>query len=50
MDARKAKAKKRKKVIKMKSNIIALSQKDLHKLGQNLGGVCLGYNCYLYIN
>lgn len=34
----------------MKSNIIALSQKDLHKLGQNLGGVCLGYNCYLYEN
>ena len=38
----------RKKVNKMKSNIIALTQKDLHKLGQNLGGVCLGYNCYLY--
>lgn len=34
----------------MKDNIIALSQKDLHKLGQNLGGVCLGYNCYLYEN
>nr|DAI31760.1 MAG TPA: hypothetical protein [Caudoviricetes sp.] len=34
----------------MKSNIIALTQKDLHKLGQNLGGVCLGYNCYLYEN
>lgn len=32
----------------MKNNIIALSQKDLHKLGVNLGGVCLGYNCYLY--
>lgn len=40
----------RKKMIKMKSNIIALSQKDLHKLGQNLGGVCLEYNCYLYEN
>lgn len=34
----------------MKSNIIALTQKDLHKLGQNLGGVRLGYNCYLYEN
>lgn len=34
----------------MKSNIIALSQKDLHKLGVNLGGVYLGYNCYLYEN
>ena len=34
----------------MKTNIIALTQKDLHKLGQNLGGVCLGYNCYLYEN
>lgn len=33
----------------MKS-IIALTQKDLHKLGENLGGVCLGYNCYLYEN
>lgn len=34
----------------MKTNIIALSQKDLHKLGVNLGGICLGYNCYLYEN
>lgn len=34
----------------MNTNIIALSQKDLHKLGVNLGGVCLGYNCYLYEN
>lgn len=32
----------------MKTNTIALTQKDLHKLGVNLGGVCLGYNCYLY--
>lgn len=31
--------KKRKKVNKMKTNIIALTQKDLHKLGENLGGV-----------
>lgn len=29
---------------------IAMSQKDLHKLGTNLNGVCLGYNCYLYEN
>lgn len=34
----------------MKTNIIALTQKDLNKLGKNLGGVCLGYNCYLYEN
>lgn len=34
----------------METNIIALTQKDLHKLGQNLGGVCLGHNCYLYEN
>lgn len=34
----------------MKTNIIALSQKDLHKLGVNLDGVCLGNNCYLYEN
>lgn len=34
----------------MKTNIIALSQKDLHKLGKNLGGVCLAYNCYIYEN
>lgn len=34
----------------MKTNIIALSQKDLHKLGQNLEAVRLGYNCYLYEN
>lgn len=40
----------RKKVNKMKSNIIALTQKDLHKLGENLGGECLGYNCYVYEN
>lgn len=25
-------------------------ENDLHKLGKNLGGVCLGYNCYLYEN
>lgn len=40
----------RKKLNKMNTNIIALSQKDLHKLVVNLGGVCLGYNCYLYEN
>lgn len=34
----------------MKTNIIALTQKDLHKLGQNLDAVRLGYNCYLYEN
>ena len=34
----------------MKTNIIALSQRDLHKLGQNLDAVRLGYNCYLYEN
>ena len=34
----------------MKTNIIALSQKDLHKLGLNLGAVRLGYNCCLYEN
>lgn len=34
----------------MKTNIIALTQKDLHKLAQNLNGVCLGHNCYLYEN
>ena len=34
----------------MKDNIIALSQKDLHKLCVNLGGVRLGYNCYVYEN
>lgn len=34
----------------MKTNIIALTQKDLHKLGQNLGAVRLGYNFYLYEN
>lgn len=34
----------------MKSTIIALSQKDLHKLSLNLGAVRLGYNCYLYEN
>lgn len=32
----------------METNIIALTQKDLHKLATNLGGVRLGYNCYLY--
>lgn len=32
----------------MKSNIIALTQKDLHLLGLNLGAIRLGYNCYLY--
>lgn len=34
----------------MKSNIIALSQKDLHLLGLNLGAIRLGYNCYSYKN
>lgn len=34
----------------MKSNIIALTQKDLHLLGLNLGAIRLGYNCYLYEN
>ena len=34
----------------MKTNIIELTQKDLNKLGQNLDGVCLGHNCYLYEN
>ena len=34
----------------MKDNIIALSQKDLHKLGVNLGGICIAYNCYIYEN
>lgn len=34
----------------MKPNIIALTQKDLHNLAQNLDGVRLGYNCYLYEN
>lgn len=34
----------------MKTNIIALTQKDLHKLAINLDGVRLGYNCYLYEN
>lgn len=34
----------------MKENVIALTQKDLYKLGVNLGGVRLGYNCYLYEN
>lgn len=32
----------------MKTNIIALSQKDLHSLGLNLGAIRLGYNCYSY--
>lgn len=34
----------------MKNDVIALSQKDLYKLGTNLCGVRLGYNCYLYEN
>lgn len=34
----------------MKTNIIALSQKDLYKLSVNLEAVRLGYNCYLYEN
>lgn len=34
----------------MGNDIIALTQKDLHKLGVNLKGVQLGYNCYLYEN
>lgn len=34
----------------MKTNIIALTQKDLHNLAKNLDGVRLGYNCYLYEN
>lgn len=34
----------------MKTNIIALSQKDLHLLGSNLGAIRLGYNYYLYEN
>lgn len=32
----------------MRNDIIALSQKNLHLLGVNLGAVRLGYNCYLY--
>lgn len=34
----------------MKTNIIALTQKDLYKLSVNLEAVRLGYNCYLYEN
>ena len=34
----------------LKDTIIAMSQKDLFKLGVNLQGVRLGYNCYLYEN
>lgn len=34
----------------METNIIALTQKDLYKLGQNLEAVRLSYNCYLYEN
>lgn len=34
----------------MKTNIIALTQKDLHLLGLNLNAIRLGYNCYLYEN
>ena len=34
----------------METNIIVLTQKDLYKLGQNLNGVRLGYNCYSYEN
>lgn len=42
---------KRKKDKKMlKDYIVAMSQKDLYKLGKNLDGVCLGHNCYLYEN
>ena len=29
-------------------NIISLTQKDLHKLGKNLNGVNLCYNCSIY--
>ena len=34
----------------LKDYIVAMSQKDLHKLGVNLRAVRLGYNCYLYEN
>ena len=34
----------------MKTNIIALTQKDLHLLGLNLGAIRLGYNYYVYEN
>lgn len=34
----------------MRNDIIALTQKDLHKLGVTLKAVQLGYNCYLYEN
>lgn len=34
----------------LKDYIVAMSQKDLNKLGKNLDGVRLGYNCYLYEN
>ena len=34
----------------LKDYVVAMSQKDLNKLGVNLGGVRLGYNCYLYEN
>lgn len=34
----------------LKDYIVAMSQKDLHKLGVNLDGVRLGYNCYSYEN
>ena len=30
--------------------LVAMSQKDLYKLGVNLQGVRLGYNCYVYEN
>lgn len=32
----------------MKDNIIALSQKDLHKLGRNLKAECLTHDCSTY--
>lgn len=34
----------------LKDYLVAMSQKDLYKLGVNLQGVRLGYNCYLYEN
>ena len=34
----------------LKDYIVVMSQKDLHKLGVNLGAVRLGYNFYLYEN
>ena len=32
----------------LKDYLVAMTQKDLYKLGVNLQGVRLGYNCYLY--